>query len=128
MSGAINQRSVSRMMRGASQEHMIRRRDAAGDEATALARIMNDPKPEPKEVADYIGDLMKKDHIPSAEAKQILATIPSDPEALRAWAKQAFTLVMHQGIHAHAAFPKALYPSPQQAPPEQAAPPQTTQG
>ena len=126
MSGAINQRSISQFMRGASQEHMVRRRDATGDEMTTLAGIMNDPDPNPEVVTGYIRDMMKKDHIPADEAKRLLATVPHDPDALRAWAKEAFLLVMHQGIHAHAAFPREVYPSQQQQVP--ADPNQSPQG
>ena len=122
MSGAINQRSVSQFMRGASQEHMVRRRDATGDEMTTLAGIMNDPNPNPDKVTSYIRDMMQKDHIPADEAKRLLATVPHDPEALRAWAKEAFSLVMQQGIHAHAAFPRSIYPSQQQQAPQQPPP------
>jgi hypothetical protein len=110
-------------MRGATQEQMIRRRDASGGEAAKLARIMNEPNPKPEEVTSYVRELEKKGHMPTEEARRLLASIPHDPEALRVWARNAFALVMHQGIHAHAAFPRELYPSPQQAP-QQAPPPQ----
>jgi hypothetical protein len=108
MNGAF----TSRHMRGASQEQMIRRRDASGDEATKLARIMNEPDPKPEEITSYVRELEKKGHMPTEEARRLLASIPHDPAALRVWARNAFALVMHQGIHAHAAYPRQLYPSP----------------
>jgi hypothetical protein len=122
MSGAASRAMISRYMRGTGQEQMIRRRDASGDEMAALARIVNDPKPDPQEVTDYIRGLLKKQHIPAGEAARFLATVPHDPDALRRWARSMFSFVMHQGIHGHAAFPRELYPSPQQAPASPAAP------
>ena len=121
MSGSF-QALTSRSLRGRPQEHMLRRRDAAGGEMEILARIVNDPKPNPKEVHDYIGKMLAKEHISADAAFQILASMPRDPDGLRNWARKMFAAVMHQGIHAHAAFPRELYPSPQQAPGSQAAP------
>ena len=83
MSAAI----ASRVMRGKSQEHVLRRRDAAGGEMGILAKIMNDPNPNPKEVRDYVVELLQKEHIPAQTAGQILASMPSDPAALRNWAR-----------------------------------------
>jgi hypothetical protein len=121
MSGAL-QRRVSRVMRGRTAEHVIRRRDAAGKEMEILGKLANDPNPNRKEVASYIRELLRKEHIPADHAFQILASIPRDPNGLRNWARVAFSIVMHQGIHAEAAFPRELYPSPQQAPASAAAP------
>lgn len=117
---------AARTMRGRTAEHMLRRRDAAGPEAEMLARVMQDPKPDPEEVTGYIRKLLQKGHIPPEEARRLLATVPHDPEALRDWAKAVFQTVMHQGIHAHAAFPKSVFPSPDQSvePQQQQAPPQ----
>ena len=112
MSGAINHRLVQLNMRGTEAKHMIRRRDAAGREMEMLAKLANDPKPDPKVVHRYMREMLSKDHIPSDKAHAILAAMPHDPAGLRAWARQAFAFVMHQGIHAHAAFPKLLFPSP----------------
>jgi hypothetical protein len=123
MSGAANRAMISRYMRGTSQEQMLRRRDASGGEMTALAKIMNDPKPDPEEVTSYIRELLRKGHIGGEEARRFLASVPHEPEALRNWARAAFSLVMHQGIHAHAAFPRELFPSPQQEPDNPAASP-----
>jgi hypothetical protein len=52
MSGAINQALASRAMRGKTKEHVLRRRDAAGGEMDMLAKIVNAPNPDPKEVRD----------------------------------------------------------------------------
>jgi hypothetical protein len=101
-------------MRGKSQEHIVRRRDATGGEMEMLAKLVNDPSPDPKEVQDYIVKLLHKEHIPAQEAGQILASMPRDPAALRNWARVMFSTVMHEAIHAHAAFPRELYPSPKQ--------------
>jgi hypothetical protein len=116
MSGATSRALISRHMRGSTTEQMIRRRDAAGDEMTRLAKIMNQPNPSAEEVTGYIRELLRQGHIPAGEAAQILRSIPHDPTALRGWARRMFAFVMHQGIHAHAAFPRELYPSPQPAP------------
>lgn len=124
---------ASRSMRGRTQEHMLRRRDAAGAEADMLAKVMQDPDPDPGVVTGYIKQLLQKGHIPPAEARHLLATVPHDPDALRNWARAVFATVMHEGIHAHAAFPRSVFPSPDQQPqqqpmpqqaPPQAAPPQ----
>jgi hypothetical protein len=122
MSGTVNQAMASRAMHGRTQEHVMRRRDAAGGEMAMLAKIVNDPSPDPKEVQDYIAELLRKGHISAQEAGQLLASMPRDPGALRSWARVMFSAVMHEGIHAHAAFPRQLYPSPQQAPGSPAAP------
>lgn len=115
---------AARTMRGRTVEQMLQRRDAAGAEADMLAKIMQDPDPDPGVVTGYIRQLLQKGHIPPEEARQLLATVPHDPEALRSWAQAVFQMVMHQGIHAHAAFPKEIYPSPQEPPQQQqAAPP-----
>lgn len=91
----------------------MRRRDAAGGEADMLAKVMNDPEPDAGEVTGYIRKLLKMEHIPPEEARMLLAGVPHDPEALREWAQRVFQMVMHQGIHAHAAFPRSVFPSPQ---------------
>jgi hypothetical protein len=119
MSGTVRQ-----AMRGATKEQMIRRREASGDEMAKLARIANDPKADSSEVTDYLRELLRKGHIEPEEAARLASTVPHDPEALRAWARNAFSMVMHQGIHAHAAFPRELYPSPQQQAAPQQGPPQ----
>jgi hypothetical protein len=98
-------------MRGRSQEHVLRRRDAAGGEMEILSKIMNDPNPDSKEVQDYVVKLLQKEHIPAQDAGQILASIPRDPAALRNWARTMFSAVMHEGIHAEAAFPRSIFPS-----------------
>lgn len=113
---------ASRTMRNRTAEQMLRRRDAAGGEAEMLARVMQDPNPNPEVVTSYIKQLLQKGHIPPEEARRLLATVPHDPEALRNWAQVVFQTVMHQGIHAHAAFPRSVFPSPQEQP-QQAAPP-----
>lgn len=112
---------ISRHMRGATKDQVIRRRDAAGHEMNELARIMNEPNPSAEEVISYLRELARKLHVSPHEAALIIRTVPHDPNALRGWARQMFSFVMHQGIHAHAAYPKELYPSPdsqeqQQAP------------
>lgn len=93
-----------------------------------LAKVMNDPKPDPGEITGYIRKLLQMEHIPPAEGRQLLATVPHDPDALRDWARAVFATVMHEGIHAHAAFPVSVFPSPgqqpQQAPPQQPMPQQ----
>jgi len=106
--------AIKHGMRGRTQEHMIRRRDATGGEMEMLSRLANDPNPDPKEVRDYIQKLLTKEHIEGDQASQLLASMPRDAEGLRNWARMMFAAVMHQGIHAEAAFPKQLYPSPQQ--------------
>jgi hypothetical protein len=116
MSGAINQALASRAMRGKTKEHVLRRRDAAGGEMDMLAKIVNAPNPDPKEVRDYVVKLLQKEHIPHQDAGQILASIPLDPAALRQWARVMFSAVMHEGIHAEAAFPREHFPSPGQPP------------
>lgn len=120
---------AARTMRGRAAEQMLRRRDAAGPEAEMLARVMQDPNPNPEVVTGYIRQLLQKGHIPPEEARRLLATVPHDPEALRNWAQVVFQTVMHQGIHAHAAFPRSVFPSPAtqgslqaQEQPQQAAP------
>jgi hypothetical protein len=110
MSGVL----ASRVMRGLSQEHVLRRRDAVGGEMEKLARIVNEPNPDHKEVQDYVVELLRKEHIPAQAAGQILASIPRDPAALRNWARAMFSAVMHEGIHAEAAFPREHFPSPPQ--------------
>lgn len=128
MSGAVTQKLLARaMMRGGTKEQTLRRRDAASAEMELLARVMNDPKPDPTEVTDYIGKLAKMQHIPNEYAAKVIASVPRDPEALRAWAKNMFAFVMHQGIHGHAAYPREIYP-PQVQPQEPQAPAPTTNG
>jgi hypothetical protein len=123
MSGTrISRALMSRAMRGRTKEHVLRRRDAAGGEMEMFARIVNDPNPDPKEVRDYIVKLVQKEHIPAQEAGQILASMPRDPVALRNWARMMFSAVMHEGIHAEAAFPREHFPSPGQPPPPNAPP------
>lgn len=122
MSGTVNQALVSHSMRGSTKEQTLRRRDASGEEMAILAKIVNDPNPTRKEVSDYIHKLLRMEHLSSEEAFSILATLPHDPDSLRNWAREAFTIVMHHGIHAHAAFPRSIFPSPQQAPDSPAAP------
>jgi hypothetical protein len=109
-------------MRGSSSEHMLRRRDAIGDELAMLSRIANDPKPNPEEVTSYIRKLVQDGHVNAEDVRGLLASVPHDPDGLRAWARAVFPVLMHQGIHAHAAFPREAFPSPQQAPqqPQQA--------
>lgn len=125
----VNQALASSVMRGRTAQQMVRRRDAAGAEMEMLAKVMNDPNPTSKEVEGYIHDLVRKDHVPAHEAAQILATMPSDPEALRGWARAVFQMVMHEGIHAHAAFPKQIYPSQDDAPQgDTTSPPPAPQG
>lgn len=102
---------VSSTMRGRSQEQMLQRRDAAGGEMEVLARLVNDPTPSNEEIIDYILNQVKKGHIPRHEASQILATMPHHPEELRQWGRTIFATIMHQGIHAHAAFPREEFPS-----------------
>jgi hypothetical protein len=122
MSGTrINQALASRAMRGRTQEHVLRRRDAAGGEMEMLAKVVNDPNPDPKEVQDYVVKLLRKEHIQAQEAGQILASMPRDPAALRNWARMMFSAVMHEGIHAEAAFPSEHFPSPEPPAPDDAA-------
>lgn len=106
----VNQALASSVMRGRTAQHMVRRRDAAGGEMEILAKLMNEPNPTSREVESYIHKLLQKEHITGDEASRILASIPRDPTALRAWARNMFAAVMHEGIHAHAAFPRSLYP------------------
>jgi hypothetical protein len=108
VSNPINQALASRVMRGKSQEHVLRRRDAVGGEMEMLAKIVNNPNPDPKEVQNYVVKLLRKEHIQPQVAGQILASMPRDPAALRNWARMMFSAVMHEGIHAHAAFPREL--------------------
>lgn len=110
----INQALASRAMRGKSQEHMIRRRDAAGKEMEMLAKLASDPNPEPSEVTDYIKKLAKLEHLTSQQADQLIASIPADPGGIRQWAHVMFQAVMHEGVHAEAAFPVLQFPSPQE--------------
>lgn len=110
---------ASRTMRGRAAEQMLRRRDAAGPEAEMLVKVMQDPNPNPEVVTSYIRQLLQKGHIPPEEARRLLATVPHDPEALRDWAQVVFQTVTHQGIHAHAAFPREVFPSPQEQPQQQ---------
>lgn len=125
MSGRLNHRAgISRAMRGAKKEQVIRKRDAAPKEMAILARVMHDPNPNPKEIHEYIQDLLHKGHVPPQAAYQVLASMPSDPEALRLWARHAFVVVMQQAIHAHAAYPRELYPKQEQ---EGAEPPAASQ-
>ena len=117
MSGSsIHRAMASHAMRGRNQEHVLRRRDAAGGEMEMLAKIANEPNPDPKEVQDYIVKLLRTGHVSAQEAGQVLASMPSDPAALRNWARSMFSAVMHEGIHAEAAFPREHFPSAQQAP------------
>lgn len=120
---------TSRGMRGRTAQHMVRRRDAAGGEMEILARIMSDPDPTSKEAETYIHKLLQMEHITGDEASRILASIPRDPRALRNWARVMFAAVMHEGIHAHAAFPRELYPSQEDAPQgDTTSPPPAPQG
>lgn len=109
-------------MRGSDKNTMLRRRDAAGGEMEMLAKIMNDPNPTHHEVADYIEKLGKKQHIPKHIAEALIDQVPSEPAALKQWARGMFAMVMQQGIHAHAAYPRELYPSLQEEPEGQPAP------
>ena len=112
MSGSSSHQAMaSHAMRGRSQEHVLRRRDASGGEMAMLSKVMNEPNPNPKEVQDYIVKLLRTGHISAQEAGQVLASMPRDPAALRNWARSMFSAVMHEGIHAEAAFPKSIFPS-----------------
>lgn len=92
----------------------MRRRDAAGKEMEMLAKLANDPNPDPSEVSDYVKKLAKLEHMSGQESERLLATIPGDPDGIRQWARTMFAAVMHQGVHAEAAFPVMQFPSPQQ--------------
>jgi len=117
----MNHEFTSRTMRGRSQEHMLRRRDAAGGEMEVLARLMNAPEPNNEEIVNYITRQAKRGHIPRNVAIQILRTMPHHPEELRSWAHSVFALIAHQGIHAHAAFPRDEFPRDESTSPQQAA-------
>lgn len=102
---------VSGANRGRTQEQMVQRRDAAGVELDMLARIVNDPDPKPDEVTDYLVAQLKGGQLPAEDAVKLLNSMPKDPDMLRTWARNMFSVVMHIGIHAHAAFPREHFPS-----------------
>lgn len=108
----VNRGLISRALRGSTQEQMLRRRDAAGGELAILTKVMNDKNPNRKEVSAYIGKLVAAGHMPAETAIKIIASLPDGGDALRSWARNVFSMVMHQGIHAHAAFPRSIFPSP----------------
>ena len=89
---------------------MMQRRDAAGPELEILSRVMSEPNPKPDEVAQYISSLVKSGQMPPQDAIQVIQSIPKDPDALRTWARSLFLAVMHTGVHAHAAFPREVFP------------------
>jgi hypothetical protein len=106
---------VAGVTRGRTQEQMMRRRDATGPELEILGRIMSDPDPSPAEAQDYMLSLLKSGQAPAGDVIKLLQSMPKDPDMLRTWAHNMFGFVMHMGAHAHAAFPRELFPA--EAPP-----------
>jgi hypothetical protein len=92
------------------QEAMIEKRDNAAKEMDKLAEIMNDPEPKRADVVAYIGQLTRKGQVTSDEATQILQGLPQSPAAIRDWARGMFATLMHVGIQAEAAYPRAAFP------------------
>jgi len=115
---------ISDIMRGSDQQTMLARRDAAGAELDILSRVMNDTNPKPDEVHDYIMSLIRSGTMSWKNGDQLLQSMPKDSDMLRNWAKGMFGLVMHMGVHGHAAFPREAFPgaSPTAAPNEDGEP------
>lgn len=95
-----------------SQEDMIRKRDTSGNEMNKLAQIANAPENNRADIAAYIGKLTRTGQVKPEEAAMILHALPEDQDGIRQWARTMFNAVMHAGIHAHAAFPRAIFPGP----------------
>ena len=107
---------VRNVMAPLDQQAMIQKRDTAGKEMQKLAEIASDPEPNRADVVAYIGGLTKVGQITPDEAAQILQGLPQQPQAIKQWAKNMFGVMMHVGIHAEAAYPRALFPGAQNAP------------
>ena len=91
---------------------MIRRRDTAGKELNFLGELMNDPDADRRDVEKYVGSLVKIGQFTPQEALAIMRTLPetANPGQVRQWAQMMFAAVAHVGVHAHAAYPRELYP------------------
>ena len=94
-----------------SQEDMIRKRDTSGNEMNKLAQIANAPENNRADIAAYIGKLTRTGQVKPEEAAMILHALPEDQDGIRQWARTMFNAVMHAGIHAHAAYPRELFPA-----------------
>lgn len=94
------------------QASMIKKRDSIGPEMDKLAQIANNPEDNNRaDIAAYIGKLTRTGQVTPEEAAMILQGLPEDQTGIRAWARHMFNAVMQAGIHAHAAYPRSLFPS-----------------
>lgn len=106
----VQARHIAQVMQGHTQEQVIKKRDNAGKEAAYLARVMNDPNVTRSEVAAYLGSLASEGQIAPDELVGILRTLPQQSAQIRQWAQMMFAVMMHVGVHGHAAYPQELFP------------------
>ena len=115
---SVQARHVAQALQGHSPQEMITKRDNAGKEAAYLARVMQNPNVTRSEVAAYLGSLASQGQISSDELVGILRTLPHQSQQIRQWAQMMFAVMMHVGVHGHAAYPQELFPGGQQQAPE----------
>ena len=110
----VQARHIAQVMQGHTQEQMITKRDNAGKEMAYLARVMQNPNVTRSDVAAYLGSLEEAGQISPDELVDILRTLPHQSEQIRQWAQMMFAVMMHVGVHGHAAYPQELFPGGQQ--------------
>lgn len=120
----VQARHVAQALAGHTQEQVIEKRDNAGKEAAYLARVMNNPNVTRSDVAAYLGSLAESGQISNDELVGILRTLPHQSQQIRQWAQMMFAVMMHVGVHGHAAYPQELFPGGAQPPDAQPAGPQ----
>lgn len=102
---------VQQAMRGFSPAEMLRHRDDGAREMARMAGFANDPDVSRQQVADYIQELASENVLSPAEAMSILVSVPHSAQAIHAWAKMMFQSLMHASVHAHAGYPRELFPA-----------------
>lgn len=94
------------------QATMIKRRDAMPDVMNELSSIVNSKDDANRaDIVAYIGGMVGKGIIAPEEATQLLQMLPEDQAGMRQWARVMFSAAMNVGVHAHAAYPKEIFPA-----------------
>ena len=103
---------AARLMDTLSEQDAIRRRDSAGREANKLADIASGRNISRRDIAAYIRTLAAEGDITREEMREMLRTLPRSAARIRQWGHKMFAMMMHVGVHGHAAYPADLFPGP----------------
>lgn len=93
------------LMATLSEQDALRHRDVAGREMETLAAIASGAKTMTRaDIAAYIRSLVAQsaDLVP-----QELRRLPRSKQQMRLWARKMFAMMMHVGVHGHAAYPRS---------------------